>query len=60
MNRIDQRFADLSAAGKKAFIAYICAAIQSEVTRDICWLEKAGVTSSSWACRFPILWRTAL
>jgi len=45
MNRIDQRFATLSAAGKKAFVAYICAGDPSlEVTRDIVLaLEKAGV-----------------
>ncbi len=44
MNRIDQRFAELSAAGKKAFVAYICAGDPGlEVTRDIVLaLEKAG------------------
>lgn len=44
MNRIDQRFADLSAARKKAFIAYISAGDPNlKVTRDIVLaLEKAG------------------
>jgi tryptophan synthase alpha chain len=44
MNRIDQRFAELSAAGKKAFVAYICAGDPNlEVTKDIVLaLEKAG------------------
>lgn len=45
MNRIDQRFADLHAAGKKGFVAYIAAGDPSlERTRDIVLaLEKCGV-----------------
>jgi len=44
MNRIDQRFADLRASGKKAFVAYICAGDPTlEKTREIVLaLEKAG------------------
>jgi len=44
MNRLDQRFADLRASGKKAFIAYICAGDPTlERTRDIVLtLEKCG------------------
>lgn len=45
MNRIDQRFADLRATGKKAFIAYIAAGDPTlERTREIVLtLEKCGV-----------------
>lgn len=45
MNRIDQRFSDLRAAGKKAFVAYISAGDPSlDATRDIVLtLEKCGV-----------------
>ncbi len=44
MNRIDQRFAELRAAGKKAFVAYVCAGDPTlDKTRDIVLaLEKAG------------------
>lgn len=44
MNRLDQRFADLRAAGKKAFIAYIAAGDPSlERTREIVLtLEQCG------------------
>lgn len=44
-NRIDQKFADLRAAGKKALIAYISAGDPNlEATRELAWgLEKAGV-----------------
>jgi len=44
MNRIDQRFSDLRAAGKKGFVAYIAAGDPSlEITRDIFLaLEEAG------------------
>jgi tryptophan synthase alpha chain len=45
MNRIDQRFADLRASGKKAFVAYICAGDPNlDTMRDIVLtLEKCGV-----------------
>lgn len=45
MNRIDQRFADLRAAGKKGFVAYICAGDPDlEGTLDLVLaLEKCGV-----------------
>ncbi len=44
-NRIDQKFADLRAAGKKALIAYISAGDPNlEATRDLAWaFEQAGV-----------------
>ena len=44
MNRLDQRFADLRAAGKKGFVAYICAGDPTlEKTREIVLtLEKCG------------------
>jgi len=44
-NRIDQKFADLRAAGKKALIAYIAAGDPNlEATRELAWaFEKAGV-----------------
>jgi len=44
-NRIDQKFADLRAAGQKALIAYISAGDPHlEATRDLAWaFEKAGV-----------------
>ena len=44
-NRIDQKFAELRAAGKKALIAYISAGDPNlEATRKLAWgLEKAGV-----------------
>jgi tryptophan synthase alpha chain len=44
-NRIDRKFAELRAAGSKAFIAYICAGDPSlEETRELALeLEKAGV-----------------
>jgi len=44
MNRLDQRFADLRASGKKAFIAYVAAGDPSlERTRDIVLtLEQCG------------------
>jgi tryptophan synthase alpha chain len=44
-NRIDQKFADLRAAGKKALIAYISAGDPHlDATRDLAWaFEKAGV-----------------
>ncbi len=44
MNRIDQRFADLRAAGKKGFVAYICAGDPDLArTRDIVLaLEQCG------------------
>jgi len=44
-NRIDQKFADLRAAGRKALIAYIAAGDPSlAATRELAWaFEKAGV-----------------
>ncbi len=44
-NRIDQKFADLRAAGKKALIAYISAGDPNlDATRELAWaFEKAGV-----------------
>src|SRR6516225_6411595 len=44
-NRIDQKFADLRAAGKKALIAYIAAGDPNlAATRELVWaFEKAGV-----------------
>ena len=44
-NRIDQKFADLRAAGKKALIAYIAAGDPNlDATRELAWaFEKAGV-----------------
>jgi tryptophan synthase alpha chain len=44
-NRIDQKFADLRAAGKKALIAYISAGDPNlDETRELAWaFEKAGV-----------------
>ena len=44
-NRIDQKFAELRAAGKTALIAYIAAGDPSlDATRELAWaLEKAGV-----------------
>lgn len=44
-NRIDQKFADLRAAGKKALIAYISAGDPHlEATRELAWaFEQAGV-----------------
>lgn len=45
LNRIDQKFADLRAAGKKALIAYISAGDPNlDATRELAWaFEKAGV-----------------
>lgn len=44
-NRIDARFAELRAAGKRAFVAYVCAGDPTlEATVDVvCALERAGV-----------------
>jgi tryptophan synthase alpha chain len=44
-NRIDQKFAELRAAGKKALIAYIAAGDPNlDATRELVWaFEKAGV-----------------
>jgi len=44
-NRIDQKFADLRATGKKALIAYISAGDPNlDATRELAWaFEKAGV-----------------
>jgi tryptophan synthase alpha chain len=44
-NRIDQKFADLRAAGQKALIAYISAGDPNlDATRELAWaFEKAGV-----------------
>jgi tryptophan synthase alpha chain len=44
-NRIDQKFADLRAAGKKALIAYISAGDPNlDATRELAWaFERAGV-----------------
>ncbi|MDB6154413.1 MAG: Tryptophan synthase alpha chain [Chthoniobacteraceae bacterium] len=45
LNRIDQKFSDLRAAGKKALIAYIAAGDPTlDATRELVWgFEKAGV-----------------